>query len=60
AQVLRYAAGAQSIFALRQEYHRPPKSPNSFLDMGFAAVSPFRGSTDFFQNSYLQFSVFWL
>jgi hypothetical protein len=60
AQVLRYAAGAHSIFALRQEYQRPPKSPNSFLDGGFAAISPFPGSTDFFQNSYLQSPGFWL
>ncbi len=34
---LRYAAGAHSIFALPQEYQRPPNSPNSFLDRGFAA-----------------------
>ncbi|MEH7909896.1 hypothetical protein V7798_21565 [Rhizobium laguerreae] len=31
-----------------------------FWTKGFAAVSPFRGSTDFFQNSYLQFPGFWL
>ncbi|MDK4735068.1 hypothetical protein [Rhizobium sp. CNPSo 3490] len=33
---LRYAAGAHLIFALPQEYQRPPKSPNSFLTEGFA------------------------
>lgn len=47
-------------FCVAARISAPAEIAKFFFEPGFAAVSPFPGNTDFFQNSYLQSSGFWL